>query len=116
MRRSSLRVQVVNCMASEAARRIVELCAHDPPDRAEEPNPKLFTDLEDDRVSSALFKCWQKGLLYAQWDEDHEETAWRLSHFGEEVCERGLLRPYVQAIEGDLEIDATPAAVGVLER
>lgn len=103
-------------MPSDAVRQIVELCEHDPPDRAEDPHPKLFTDLEDDRIHSSLFKCWQKGLLHASWDEEHEETNWWLSSFGEELCERGLVRPYVEGLEGELEIDATPAAMEVLQR
>jgi len=97
------------------AQQIVELCDHDPPDRVEDPHPKLFTDMEGERVDSALFKLWQKGVLDAEWDEDAEETRWWLTHFGVGLNERGLVRPYIHALENEFQIDATPAAMEVLE-
>lgn len=94
---------------------VVEQCDRDPPERAKNPHPKLFSDFEKDRVSDALFRLWRKGLLYAEWDEEDQCTRHTLSHFGEEVCERGLLRTYVEAMESEGQIDATPPAMEVLE-
>jgi len=92
----------------DIAERIVALCEHDPADNVD-PHPKLFSDLDDDRTSSALFKLWQKGIVDAHWDGDAKATRWRLTHFGVELVERGLVRPYVEALEADIQIDAAPS-------
>lgn len=92
-----------------AAEWIVQQCEHDPADNVD-PHPDLFSDLDDDRLSDALFKLWRKGVVNAEWDEDEQATLWNLSHFGVEICERGLLRQYVEALENDIQIDAPPGA------
>lgn len=97
------------------AQKIVDQCEHEPPDRIEDPHPDLFTDVEGERIDSALFKLWQKGIVDAEWDEEDQATRWWLTHFGVELCERGLLRRYVVALENDIQIDATPASMEVLE-
>lgn len=93
-----------------AADRIVELCEHDPADNVD-PHPKLFSDLDDDSTSEVLFELWQKGLLDAEYDEDEESTLWRLTHFGVELCERGLVEAYCRALEGEFHFEASPATL-----
>lgn len=95
---------------NHVARQIVEQCEHDPPERGE-PHPKLFSDLDDDGLSETLFILWQKGCLEAVWDESEQETKWGLTEFGAELCDRGLVRPYVHATEEDSQIQAEPSVL-----
>lgn len=93
------------------ADRIVDRCDHDPPENVD-PHPRLFSDLDDGRTSDALFKLWQKGIVDAEYDEVDEATRWRLSYFGVELIDRGLLGAYVHALEDKIQIDA-PASLRV---
>lgn len=94
--------------STPAAAAIVAACDHDPPDHAD-PHPRLFDDLDDDRVHERLFALWQEGLLNAEWDPESEETEWWLTDFGLELCERDLVRAYVQATDHEIEFDTGPA-------
>lgn len=93
---------------SDRAQQILDACEHSPPENVD-PHPKLFDDLEDDRTSNALFTLWQKGIVDAEWDEDGEGTDWWLTHFGAELCERGLVSAYVEATENSIEMDVSPS-------
>ena len=91
----------------EVAEWIVDQCDADPPQNVPD-NERMFSDLEDDRMSDALFKLWQKGVLEAHWDEEAGETAWNLTHFGVELNEKGLTRAYVMALEDEIHVEASP--------
>jgi len=91
------------------AERIVEKCDTDPPDNVD-PHPKLFSDLDGGRLDEPLFDLWKMGVINAEWDEEDQATRWRLSEFGVELNERGLVRPYVASLEGEVKIDAGPQA------
>lgn len=94
--------------------KIVAECDIDPETNVE-PHPKLFSDYEDDRLSNALFKLWRKGVLNASWDEEAQETRTRLSEFGMELGERGLYRPYIEAVEYEIDLDVSPTAMEVMD-
>lgn len=53
------------------------------------PEGRLFSDLEDDRMSNNLGRLWQIGIVNAQWDEEEECTRWCLSEMAEEMYETG---------------------------
>lgn len=80
-------------LGEQLAEQIVEQLDTDPPTNVD-PHPELFDDLEDDRLSSALFKLWQKGLLDAKYEDG--ETKWWLTEFGVELVESGLYRVYIR--------------------
>lgn len=98
-----------------AAEIVVEQCDADPIDNAD-PNPKLFSDLEDKSLHDSLFDLWQKGVLDAEWDDGDQETKWWLTEFGVELCERDLVEYYVRAVDEDIRIDtAQPTLLDPLE-
>jgi len=87
---------------------IVEKCDHDPPNHVDA-HPRLFDDLADEDLHEYLFKLWRKGILDAKWDEDDEETEWWMTEFGVELHEQGLVRPYIEATENEIELETGPA-------
>lgn len=95
---------------SEMAKHIVEAIDNDPPDNVD-PHPELFSDLNDDGTSEALFKIWRKGVIDAEWDGEEGATRWRLSGFGVELHEKGLTRAYITALEDDVRLDADPGTL-----
>jgi hypothetical protein len=90
---------------------IVKQLDHDPPDNID-PHPKLFSDLSDgERVHTQLFKLWEIGVVNAEWDEDAQGTNWNLSHFGVELHEKGLARPYIEIMEAERQVKGGPETI-----
>lgn len=89
---------------------IVDMCTTDPPERGKK-HPDLFSDLEGEELHMALYELWSKGIIDADWNEEHEESEWWLTAFGVELEERGLTKLYVTAIEEDIELQDWPIRV-----
>lgn len=94
----------------KAAEMIEDMCTTDPPDHGK-PHPDLFSDFEDHTVHMALFELWEKGIIDADWNEEHEESEFWLTAFGTELEERGLTKLYVTAVEQDVEIETNAVRV-----
>lgn len=94
---------------------ILDLCDSEPPSRLEDPNPRMFSDLDDDKLSRTLFRMWRAGILEAEFEEG--ATHWWLSEFGVEIGQRGMIQEYADAIENeddrDLQ-DQLPPTVRIL--
>lgn len=99
---------------NDLAEWVVDQCDTDPETNVD-PHPKLFSDLEDDRPSEALFELWRKGVVDAEWDPEDEATRWWLTEFGVELNERGLVIHYVWALENDEQIQASFASMERIE-
>jgi hypothetical protein len=97
------------------AAKIVEQCDASPPMEMPD-DDRIFTDIEDDRTSKALLNLYRKGVVEAKYDEEAGETRWALTEFGVELCERGLYRAYIASLEDEIQLDATPKTMEVLQR